>query len=162
MNMSVLSLILVSAIALIFLLAVSASMMSKNGPRNAGIKLNELPDQLDNCANGKTGFHFLGILTNHIDCIYFYYENDVFNLNYEAVLEEQLPYIERLKDYANSNQIKTTADSYDNSSRREPENLVQVLWLETQASRDDVVEIAREIEMDIFGNTDETVYQVVP
>jgi len=162
MNIIVLALILVSAIALMFVLVVLALMLLKNGLGAAEIKFDELPEHLDKCANGETGFHFLGILSEQTDCIYFYYENGVFNLNYEAVLEDQLPYIERLKEYADSKQIKTRTDSYDNSSRRAPKNLVPVLWLETHASRDDVIEIARDIEMDIFGNTDETVYQVVP
>jgi len=71
------------------------------------IKINGLQNALIKLQSDKTEFQFIGITSNGIDCIYFVYEKGKFNLEFEAMIEEQIPYIDKLKDFASSNNFKS-------------------------------------------------------
>ena len=56
------------------------------------IKMKELQRALLELQSGKTEFQFIGITSNGIDCIYFVFENERFNIEFEAMESDQLPY----------------------------------------------------------------------
>ena len=126
------------------------------------ITIRDLPAQLTRLANGQTEYEFLGIHTNGTDCIYLMYYNNMFNIDYEAMTTDQVPYIERLKDYAETNKIDAMMTTYGNSPHYESDATAPVLQLKTNADLKTVVEIARDIQIVRFGNSEETVYEVVP
>jgi hypothetical protein len=126
------------------------------------ITIRDLPNQLTRLVNGQTEFQFLGIHSNGTDCIYLMYENDTFNIDYEAMSEDQIPYLDRLKDYAKTKQIKTTTTTYSNAPHYESDNTAPVIQLKTNADLENAVEIARDIQIGVFGNNEDTVYEVVP
>ena len=126
------------------------------------ITIRDLPNQLTRLVNGQTEFQFLGIHSDGTDCIYLMYENDTFNIDYEAMSEDQIPYLDRLKDYAKTKQIKTTTTTYGNAPHYESDNTAPVIQLKTNADLENAVEIARDIQIDVFGNNEDTVYEVVP
>jgi hypothetical protein len=126
------------------------------------IKIDGLRNALTKLKNGQTEYKFIGITSNGIDCIYFMYENGIFNIEFEAMLENQLPYIEKLKDFANSNKFKNFMKTYNNTPKYNSDKPAPVLRIETNSSLDSATELGEKIEREIFGNNKETVYEVVP
>jgi hypothetical protein len=131
-------------------------------PVAESITINDLPDQLTRLVNGQTEFEFIGIHSNGTDCIYLMYENNTFNIDYEAMSEDQLPFIKRLKDYAETKQIRTAMTTYGNDPHYDAAGTAPVLQLKMNADLKSVVEIARDIEANVFNNTNDTLYEVVP
>ena len=127
------------------------------------ITMSDLPDQLTRLANGQTEFDFLGIHSNGTDCIYLMYDDFLFNIDFEAMAGDQVPYIERLKRFADSRQIETSMLTYGNEPHFNSSKPAQVLRLEINANNiEKAVEIARDIQIEVFDNTNDTVYEVVP
>src|SRR5690606_21498923 len=92
----------------LFSIILSFLGCGKNPKENQGnftfvakkIKINQLNEELKLLKEGKTEYDFIGITSNGIDCIYFIKENDVFQIEFEAMIEKQISYIEKLKDFA--------------------------------------------------------------
>jgi len=126
------------------------------------IKIDGLRNALTKLKNGQTEYKFIGITSNGIDCVYFMYENDVFNIEFEAMTEDQLPYIEKLKDFANSNKFKNLMKTYNNKPKYNSDKPAPVIRIETNSSLESTADLGEKIESEIFGNNKETVYDVVP
>lgn len=126
------------------------------------IKLHNLKSELENLANGKTEFDFLGIHSNGTDCIYFIIEKNKYNIEFEAMIENQIPYIKKLNDFANARKLKTKITTYENKAHYESDKPAPVLVIEANMNIDEIVLLAQTIQKTIFANNEETVYQVVP
>jgi hypothetical protein len=118
--------------------------------------------KINGLQSGKTEFQFIGIISNGIDCIYFVYEKGKFNLEFEAMIEEQIPYIDKLKDFASSNNFKSLMTTYNNKPKFKSDKPAQVLRIETNSTLDEIVKLGAKIQSDIFKNNNETIYDVVP
>jgi hypothetical protein len=70
------------------------------------ITINQLPEELQKLKDGKTEFNFIGITSNGIDCIYFVKDGEHFQIEFEAMIQEQISLIEKLKQFSNSNGYK--------------------------------------------------------
>ena len=126
------------------------------------IKINGLQKALIKLQSGKTEFQFIGITSNGIDCIYFIYENGKFNIEFEAMVEEQIPYIDKLKSFATSNNFKSVMTTYNNKPKYKSDKFASVLRIETNSTLDEITRLGERIQSEIFINTNETVYEVVP
>ena len=126
------------------------------------IKIEGLKSALTKLKNGQTEFKFIGITSNGIDCIYFVYENGKFNLEFEAMSEEQLPFIEKLDRFAKLNNLKSSMTTYNNSPNYQSEKPAPVLRIETNSTLDDISNLGQRIQAEIFKNDKETIYDVVP
>ena len=126
------------------------------------INIDELEIALIKLKNGQTDYEFIGITSNGIDCIYFVYENGKFNLEFEAMTERQIPYIDKLKDYADFNNIKYILTTYNNKPQYKSENPAPVIRLETNANLDMMTDLGIRIQSEIFKNNTVTVYEIVP
>jgi hypothetical protein len=126
------------------------------------IKIDGLGNALTNLKNGQTEYNFIGITSNGVDCIYFVYENGKFNLEFEAMTETQIPYLDRLKDFANSNNFKSLRTSYNNQPKYKSDKPAPVIRIETFFSIEEMTKLGERIQRDIFKNNNETIYEVVP
>jgi hypothetical protein len=126
------------------------------------IKISELRNALLKLENGKTEYKFIGITSNGIDCIYFVYENGKFNIEFEAMSEQQIPFIEKLREFAKTNKFKNLMTTYNNQPQYKSEKPAPVLRVETNSSLDEMTKIAENIQAEIFKNTENTIYDVVP
>ena len=125
------------------------------------IEITELDRELNLLDRNKTDFDFIGITSNGIDCIYFVKENDKFQIEFEAMTRDQIPYIDKLKSFANQNAYETQMTTYGNKPQY---NALEapVLKILTNSNLEKTAEIAREIQTTIFKNRSETKYDVVP
>ncbi len=126
------------------------------------IKINELQNALIELQNGKTEYQFIGITSNGIDCIYFVFENGKFNIEFEAMGSDQVPYIEKLKDFSTSNSFKWIMTTYNNMPQYKSDKPAPVLRIETNSKLEDITRIGERIQSEIFKNNNETIYEVVP
>ena len=126
------------------------------------IKIDSLKTELLKLEKGLTNFKFIGITSNGIDCIYFVFENGKFNLEFEAMTLEQIPYIDKLREFATLNHFKSTMKTYNNKPHYTSDKYAPVLRIESNSSIDEIVEIGRKIQIEIFKNYKETIYDVVP
>ena len=126
------------------------------------IKIKGLQNALIKLQNGKTEYQFIGITSNGIDCIYFVFERGKFNLEFEAMTAVQLPYIDKLKDFATSNSFKWTMTTYNNKPQYKSDKPAPVLRIETNSTIYDIARLGERIQSEIFKNNNETVYDVVP
>lgn len=126
------------------------------------ISISQLDKELELLKAGKTEFNFIGINSNGDDCIYFMKNNDKFNIEFEAMAETQIPYIEKLKEYADSKGFQHRMTTYGNKPNNNSVKQAPVLHIETNTDISETVKIEYEIENSIFGNNSETKYEVVP
>lgn len=126
------------------------------------IKIDGLKNALIKLKNGQTEYEFIGITSNGIDCIYFIYENGKFNLEFEAMTETQIPYIDKLKDFADSNNFKNILTTYNNKPQYKSENPAPVIRIETNVNIDEMTDLGIKIQREIFKNNKETIYEIVP
>lgn len=125
------------------------------------IKINQLNRELKLLQEGKTEYDFIGITSNGIDCIYFMKENDVFQIEFEAMIEPQIPYIEKLKDFAISKNFNHKMISYGNKPEYDAKE-APVIRIETNLKLNEVAEIGSLIQSEIFGNNSNIEFDVVP
>ncbi len=126
------------------------------------IKIDGLKGALTKLQNGQTEYQFIGITSNGIDYIYFVYENGKFNIEFEAMGKDQLPFIDKLTEFANSNNFKNLVTTYNNQSNFQSDKPAPVLRIETNATIDEVTNLGAKIQSEIFHNDGKTIYDVVP
>ena len=117
------------------------------------IQLDELAEELQRVLEGKTDFHFIGINANGYDIIFFVKNDQNFDLEFRALKKIQLPYLEIFEKFASKNNIKFETKTLDR---------IPYLSLKTNTSIPQTVELAKRIQKEIFGNTDATIYNIVP
>lgn len=126
------------------------------------IRISELESALNHLKNHETEFDFIGITSNGIDCIYFVNEDGHFHLEFEAMVEEQIPYIAKLKEFITSNSYKYIITSYGNPPDYASSKPAPVIRIETSMSLTQIRNLTEKIQSEIFGNGSETIYEVVP
>lgn len=126
------------------------------------IKISELQSALTKLQNGQTEYKFIGITSNGIDCIYFVYENGKFNIEFEAMSEQQIPFIDKLIKFASTNNFKNLMTTYNNQPQYKSEKPAPVLRIEANSSLDEIAKLGKKMQSEIFKNNNETVYDVVP
>ncbi len=127
------------------------------------IKIQQLPDLLDRVKNGRTEFNFAGITSNGIDCIYFMPDGKgAWDLDFEAMSEDQLPFLEQLRKYASDRGIKTEYKTYGNQPHFKSDKPAPVLHMETNLPSDKMAKFGEDVEREIFKNNGATTYDVVP
>ena len=126
------------------------------------IKIEGLKGALINLQNGHTDYEFIGITSNGVDCIYFVYEGGKFNLEFEAMGKDQLPFIDKLTEFANSNKFKNLITTYNNQPNYESDKPAPVLRIEMNGTLDEVTNWGTKIQSEIFNNDAKTIYEIVP
>ena len=117
------------------------------------IQFDELADELNRVLQGKTDFNFIGISANAYDTLFFVRNNQNFNIEFRALKKIQLPYLEPLEQFASKNDIKFETKTLDR---------IPYLSLKTNTSITETVNLAKRIQKELFGNTDSTIYKVIP
>jgi len=126
------------------------------------ITIVQLDKELELLKAGKTEFDFIGITSNGVDCIYFMKNEDNFNIEFEAMTEIQIPFIEKLKEYATSKGFQHNMTTYGNKPHYNSVKHAPVLKIETNTNISETARIGEEIQSSIFRNNSETKYDVVP
>jgi len=126
------------------------------------IKIAGLIDVLRRLQNGQTEFDFFGITSNGVDCIYFMKDGARFQIDFEALESDQIPYIEKLKKFAESKGFKITMMTYGNRRPNAPNQQAPVIRIETNSDIETTARIGTVIQQSFFNNKDDTVYDVVP
>ncbi|MCX8531830.1 hypothetical protein [Chryseobacterium luquanense] len=117
------------------------------------IQIYQLPKELKLFLENKTDFDFIGIYSKGYDYIYFAKNGNHLNIEYEATEESQIQYYEKLKNFASENNFKIEEEINKN---------VPYLKINTNTSLDETFRLTREIQHNIFGNNDDTKYDIVP
>lgn len=126
------------------------------------ITLAQLPDTLDKLVQGKMEYNFFGITSNGIDCIYFVEGKGSINIEFEAMLKDQIPYIETLKTFANERGYSVSETTYGNKPHYKSDSDAPVIVINTRANVTDADKIGKSIMKEIFKSNESTVFDVVP
>jgi len=125
------------------------------------IKISQLAEVLQLLQDGKTEYDLFGITSNGIDCIYFVREGKNFQVEFEAMTKDQIPFIEKLKTFATQNGFGIEMISYGNKPHYGA-NPAPVIRIITHSNLERTTEIGQKIQKEVFNNNAETVYDVVP
>ena len=125
-------------------------------------KISELENTLKRLKKGELDYDFFGLTSNGTDCLYFVYENNAFNIEYEVMTESQKPYFEQLKKYCNKNSIRVIETTYQNQPQYNDSKYAPVLRLEINATLEQAEELGRTLMSTIFHNDSNTQYEIVP
>lgn len=117
------------------------------------IQIHQLPNELKLFLENKTEFDFIGIYSKGDDCIYFAKNGNNLNIEYEAVVKSQVPFYHKLKTFALTNNFKIEEIANEG---------IPYLKIKTNTSIEETFLLAKKIKQDIFGNNDETQYDIVP
>lgn len=117
------------------------------------IQLEDLGEELNLVLEGKTDFNFIGITANEYDSLFFVRNDQNFNLEFRALKKIQLPYLQLLEQFASKHNINFETEKLDR---------IPYLSLKTNTSLTETVDLAKRIQKEVFGNTDGTIYKVIP
>ena len=117
------------------------------------IYIDDLSQELKLLSEDKTEFDFIGITSKSFDCIYFSKSNLNFNIEFEAVEKEQLSYLDKLKEFSLKNNLKFEIET---------NNKIPFLSIKTNSNSSETINLAKIIQKEIFGNNDDTKYEIVP
>ncbi|MGV3509490.1 MAG: hypothetical protein ACO1N7_09395 [Sphingobacteriaceae bacterium] len=131
-------------------------------PRAEQIKVAELKSVLTRLENKQLAYEFFGITSNGVDCIYFVPSGESYNIEFEVMTEEQKPWFDKLQEFAQKNNYKTTTTTYNNKPNYQSSSPAPVLRIETQSNLDQTTEIGQTIMTKVFGNSLATTYDIVP
>ncbi len=84
------------------------------------------------------------------------------NIDYEVMIEEQKPYVARIKDFASLNGYKVLEMTYGNKPNYDDSSQAPVYRLEINVDTKSAVEIGKEIMISIFNCNATTTFDVVP
>ncbi len=125
------------------------------------IEIVHLSGELKLLEQKKTEFDFFGITSNGIDCIYFVRDNGKFQIEFEAMTDNQIPYIDKLKTFATQNGFEIQMTTYGNKPFYDAKE-APVLKIITNSNIEKTAEIGQKIQKDIFNNKADTKYDIVP
>lgn len=125
------------------------------------IEIVQLSGELKLLEQKKTEFDFFGITSNGIDCIYFVRDNGKFQIEFEAMTDNQIPYIDKLKTFATQNGFEIQMTTYGNKPHYDAKE-APVLKIITNSNIEKTAEIGQKIQKDIFNNKADTKYDIVP
>jgi hypothetical protein len=131
-------------------------------PRAEQIKISDLKSVLTRLQNKQLEFDFFGITSNGIDCIYFVPDNNLYAIEFEIMTEDQKPWLDKLKVFAQQNNYKTVMTTYNNQPHYKSSEPAPVLRIEIKSNLDQTAIIGHNIMTQIFGNNVQTTYDVVP
>lgn len=127
------------------------------------ITIAELPIMLDKLKNGQLDYDFFGICSHPKACIYFMQEGGKFYIDYEAIAQEQRPYLKRIREYASEQGFRVVETTYGNTPIDYDDiSQAPVLSLRIDTDIDSTAVVGRKLMHDIFQNNDSTLYDVVP
>ena len=125
-------------------------------------KISGLENTLNRLQNRELEYEFFGLTSNGTDCLYFVYENKVFNLEYEVITESQKQYFEQLKKYCNENNIRIVETTYQNQPQYSDTRFAPVLRLEINGTLEQADKLGQTLMSKIFKNDSDTNYDIVP
>jgi hypothetical protein len=141
---------------------------TKSENQNQGIimaeqtKISGLENTLERLMKGELEYDFFGLTSNGTDCLYFVYENNSFNIEYEVMTESQKPYFQKLKQYCSENEIRVIETTYQNQPQYNDTKYAPVLRLEINSTLEQADKLGRTLMSTIFNNDNDTQYDIVP
>jgi hypothetical protein len=131
-------------------------------PRAEQIKISDLKSVLTRLRNGQLEFDFFGIHSNGIDCIYFVPDSNQYAIEFEVMADDQKPWLEKLRTFAQQNGYRTLMTTYNNEPHYKSAEPAPVLRIETKSNLDQTAIIGQNIMTQVFRNSEKTTYEVVP
>jgi len=125
------------------------------------IAINQLIEELKLLEQNKTQFDFIGITSDGIDCIYFVKNNGKFQIEFEAMTNDQIPYIDKLKTFAIQAGFEIQMITYGSKPHYDAKE-APVLQILTNTNLEMTADIGQKIQKEIFNNSSETKYVIVP
>ena len=127
------------------------------------ITIDKLPSVLQRLKDGQMEFDFFGICSHPVACIYFMQENGKFYIDYEAIGANQLPYLDKIRQYAKEQGYPIVDTTYGNTpiDFTEPAH-APVISLRVDADIDSIAIVGARLMQTIFHNTATTPYEIVP
>lgn len=127
------------------------------------ITIDELPSVLQRLKDGQMEYDFFGICSSPVACIYFMQDNGKFYIDYEAIGADQLPYLDKIRQYAKEQGYRVVDTTYGNTpiDFSEPAQ-APVLSLRVDTDIDSMAKVGARLMQTIFHNTDTTHYEIVP
>jgi hypothetical protein len=126
------------------------------------IKVSDLKYVLTRLQNRQLEFDFFGITSNGIDCIYFVPDSNLYAIEFEVMTEGQKPWLNKLRAFAQENNYRTLITTYKNEPNYKSSEPAPVLRIETKSNLEQTATIGRKIMTQIFGNSEQTIYDLVP
>ncbi|MBD5199730.1 MAG: hypothetical protein HDS83_05000 [Bacteroidales bacterium] len=127
------------------------------------ITIDKLPSVLQRLKDGQMEFDFFGICSHPVACIYFMQENGKFYIDYEAIGANQLPYLDKISQYAKEQGYRIVDTTYGNTpiDFSQPSQ-APVLSLRIDTDIDSIAKVGAQLMQTIFNNNDSTLYDIVP
>jgi hypothetical protein len=126
------------------------------------IKISELKSVLARLQNKQLEFDFFGITSNGTDCVYFVPDSGLYAIEFEVMTEDQKPWLDQLKTFAQHNNYKTVMITYNNKPNYKSSEPAPVLRIETKSNLDQTATIGNKIMTQVFRNGEQINYDVVP
>jgi hypothetical protein len=126
------------------------------------IKLNELESTLQQLLDKKLEYDFFGITSNGIDCIYFVIDEGKINIDFEIMIDEQKPFVDKIRKFALDNGFRIVETTYGNKPQYKNVKTAPVYKIEINADKNIALEIGEKIMTSVFNCNESTIFEVVP
>ncbi len=108
-------------------------------------------------------YDFFGICSSPVACIYFMQDDGKFYIDYEAIGADQLPYLDKIRQYAVEQGFRVVDTTYGNTPLDfDTPAQAPVLSLRVDTDIDSIAKVGARLMQKVFHNTDTTPYDIVP
>lgn len=153
---------IVIVIGIIFLIAKVSGNKKPKVQVARQIKLDQLESIMEHLISKELEYDFFGITSKGTDCIYFADNNGKINIEFEVMANEQKPYVDKIKNFAQSNGFQIVKTTYGNKPQYEDLKEAPVYKLDINADLKTASDIGKQIMTEIFGNDMSTSFDIVP
>ncbi len=108
-------------------------------------------------------YDFFGICSSPVACIYFMQDDGKFYIDYEAIGADQLPYLDKIRQYAVEQGYRVDDTTYGNTPIDfDSPAQAPVLSLRVDTDINSIAKVGARLMQKVFHNTDTTLYDIVP
>lgn len=126
------------------------------------IQFDQLETVIEELINKNLEYNFFGIASKGIDCIYFVDDNGKINIEFEAMVNEQIEYIDKVKEFGKSNGYQVSMITYGNKPDYDDMKEAPVVKIESGLDISSATEFGKQIMREIFNCDETTIFEIVP
>lgn len=126
------------------------------------IKYSESKAVFDKLEKNELEYEFFGLNRGSTDCIYFLYENGIYLIDFEVMVEEQKAIAKKFKDACEKLGYTVIKLTYGNEPYYKSEDTAPVFRINVGKSKERAYEVGLQLIKLVFNANENTIFEVVP
>ncbi|WP_156896965.1 hypothetical protein [Ferrimonas kyonanensis] len=111
---------------------------------------------------GQMPYEFFGLTSNGVDCVYFVFENGIYSLEFEVMVEPQKHVAEKFKEWASINGLHVSQTTYGNQPQYTSTSTAPVYRVILGGNLEETYRFGLSFYHFAFGYEESKLFELVP